>query len=109
MSWIHKFKTESIEGIRIKSGRGRKRKIGTEKEDGIKSMIQSNPNLSIDELRLKIIEKYGITPSRSTTYRLMKKLHFSYITPRPRHYKAKKSQQEDLKKKSAGEGGERPQ
>lgn len=104
MSWIRNFDAESTQGLMIKPGRGRKRKIDADLEGNISVMIKTNPNITIDELRLKIIEEYDITPSRSTVHRLMKRLSFSYITPRTRHYKAKESQQEAFKKKSAKEG-----
>jgi len=103
LSWIKSFKNESTAGLKIKPGRGPKRKIMPELEDEIKGIIQANPNITIDELRLQVIEKYKITPSRSTVYRLMKKLSFSYVTPRPRHYKAKTNLQEDFKKKYSSE------
>lgn len=100
MSWIYKFKASSTEGLKIKAGRGRKRKIPLAAEKSAKNMIEKNPTITIDEVRLKIIEKHGISPSRTTVYRLMKRLSFSYITPRPRHYKAQEDLQEDFKKNS---------
>lgn len=100
MSWIRKFEKESTQGLSIKAGRGRKTKIGAESEPEIRKMIQENPNITIDELRIKITQKFSITLGRSTAHRLMKKLSFSYITPRPRHYKSNVSLQEDFKKKS---------
>ena len=100
MSWIRKFEKESTQGLSIKAGRGRKTKIGSESEPEIRKMIQENPNITIDELRIKITQKFGVTLGRSTVHRLMKKLSFSYITPRPRHYKSNVSLQEDFKKKS---------
>mgnify|MGYP006359243439 CR=1 FL=1 len=95
MSWIHNFKAEATQGLTIKPGRGRKRKIGADKEDDIRTIIKANPNIYIDELKLKVMEKYDVTLSRSTIHRLIKRLAFSYITPRPRHHKAKEGQKED--------------
>jgi transposase len=103
MAWISKFQSELEQGLTIKSGRGRKRKIGAAAEEQIKSMIQEKPHITIQELRLKVMEKYEMDLSPSTIYRLIKRLNFSYITPRPRHYKAKQEQQEAFKKKSATE------
>lgn len=99
MSWIRSFEKESVGGLRIKPGRGRKSKMGLEIEEDVRAIIKANPNIIIDQLRLRIIEKYGINIGRSTVHRLMKKLSFSYITPRPRHYKSDKDLQEDFKKK----------
>lgn len=102
MSWIRNFEKGSIPGLSIKAGRGRKSKIAPEIQKEIREMIIANPNITIDHLKLKITEKYRIDIGRSTVHRLMKKLSFSYITPRPRHYKSDKSLQEDFKKKSSG-------
>ncbi len=103
MSWIRKFEEESIQGLGIKPGRGPKSKLSAEQQEQIREIILSNPNIAIKELRLKIIEKFGVTVGKSTVHRIMKKLNFSYITPRPRHYKADKEKQEKFKKKSATE------
>lgn len=102
MSWISSFASESIEGLKIKPGRGRKRKFPAEYQEDIHSIIKEHPNITIDELRLEIIDRYDINLGRSTVYRLMKRLSFSYITPRPRHYKSNKTLQKDFKKKSKG-------
>ena len=100
MSWIRNFEKESLDGLSIKPGRGRKSKMNDEIREDARAMIKSNPNITIDHLRLKVMEKYDISIGRSTVHRLMKNLSFSYITPRPRHYKSDKDLQEDFKKKS---------
>jgi transposase len=103
MSWIRNFENESTQGLAIKTGRGRKTKISSGSEAEIREMIKGNPNITIDELRVKIMQKFDIIIGRSTVHRLMKKLSFSYITPRPRHYKSNTNLQEDFKKKSPKE------
>lgn len=100
MSWIRNFEKESTQGLSIKPGRGRKPKLNAEIKEDIREIIKSTPNITIDHLRLKVMEKYGVSIGRSTIHRLMKKLSFSYITPRPRHYKSDKDAQEEFKKKS---------
>ena len=100
MNWIRRFEKESTEGLRIKPGRGPKPKMSSEIEEDVRAIIKANPRITIDQLRLKVMEKQGIKVGRSTIHRLMKKLSFSYITPRPRHYKSDKDQQEEFKKKS---------
>ena len=41
--------------------------------------------------------------TKSTVHRIMKKLDFSYITPRPKHYKQDPNDASEFKKKSTGE------
>lgn len=103
MNWIRKFEKESIQGLTIKPGRGPKSKISAAMREDVRETIKSNPNITIDHLRLKIIEKYAINIGRSSVHRLMKSLSFSYITPRPRHHKSDKDLQETFKKKSNGD------
>jgi transposase len=100
MCWIRSFEKESMRGLSIKPGRGRKSKMGPKIEENVHLMIKANPNITIDQLRLQVMEKYDINIGRSTIHRLMKKLLFSYITPRPRHYKSNQDLQEEFKKKS---------
>lgn len=100
MSWIRTFEKESMHGLSIKPGRGRKPKMNAEIREDVRTMIKANPNITIDHLRIKVMEKYDISIGRATVHRLMKKLSFSYITPRPCHHKSDKSLQEDFKKKS---------
>jgi len=49
-------------------------------------------------LRLRIANELLINFSKSSVHRLIKKLEFSYITPRPVHYKQDKSRHEEFKK-----------
>lgn len=99
MSWIRNFEKESVQGLSIKPGRGRKSKMSAEIKEDVRTMLKANPNITIDHLRLKVMDKYAISIGRSTVHRLIKNLSFSYITPRPRHYKSDKDLQEDFKKK----------
>jgi transposase len=102
LSWIKRFEEGSSQGLTLKPGRGRKPKLGVEREEAVRAMIKATPHITTDALKIQIQEQYGITLGHTTVYRLMKKLSFSYITPRPRHYKSNKEAQEAFKKKSPG-------
>jgi transposase len=67
----------------------------------IKEWIEANSNITARELAIQIQEKLGVEVSISSVYRTIKKLKFSYITPRPRHYKQDQSSMEEFKKKSS--------
>ncbi len=64
MSWIRNFEKESIQGLRIKPGRGPKPKVSPEVKEDARAIINSNPNITIDHLRLKIMEKYDMARSK---------------------------------------------
>ncbi len=97
--WIKAFKADSTEGLTIKKGRGRKRLLTVDQEEVIKNMILEQSSITIDELADRIEEGFSIRLGRSTVHRLMKRLRFSYMTPRQRHYKADPQKQEEFKKK----------
>jgi len=95
MSWIKAFSMESEQGLQTKSGRGRKRLINSDIEDSIRQIIHNKPDMTIEQLRHMLSEKYHVKVARMTVHRLIKRLGMSYITPRPQHYKT------DLEKQSA--------
>ena len=101
MRWIKDFDKESIDGLVVRKGRGRKRIFNKNDEDKIYKIIKNNPNITAKELK-KVIESDLLkTVGIATVYRLMRDLGFSYITPRPTHYKQDKKQADDFKKKSS--------
>ena len=69
--------------------------------DTIKKWIEKNSNITAKELVIKTQDKLGVKTSMSAIYRLMERLDFSYITPRPNHHKQQKETHEGFKKKSS--------
>lgn len=98
--WIKKFESGSVDALAAPERNGRKRIVSTEQENEIKSWIFEKHAITIDELREMIAIKLGLTLGRSTVHRLMKRLNFSYITPRPVHHKQNASTHEAFKKNS---------
>ncbi len=100
MKWIKDFDKESISGLVVRRGRGRKQIFNQDCKDKIYKIIKKNPNITAKQLQ-KIIEKNMLkVVGIATVYRLMRSLGFSYITPRKIHYKQDKKEMEDFKKKS---------
>ncbi len=100
MSWIQKFERASVQGLAIKPGRGRKRKIPEDIVADIQELLTKNPNTTIKAAQHYVKERYGLEVARMTIYRVLKGLNLSHITPRPRHVKADLEAQEAFKKKS---------
>ena len=69
----------------------------------IRLWVSKDPNITIKNVRIRIIELMGQKLSMSSVHRIMKKLNFSYITPRPRHYKKDEKLVIEFKKKSREE------
>ena len=101
MAWIKDFSEFGAEGLKLKAGRGRKSILLNEEVEKVKEWIKEDPGITINGIRLKIEEFFNKSLSMGATHNLLKKLNFSYITPRPSHYKKDDSSHEEFKKKSS--------
>ena len=97
--WIKRFSLEEVNALVNKTKKPRSplsEHLGT-----LKKWVEENSNITAKELVIKIEEKLKIQISMSSVYRVLNKLKFSYITPRPKHYKQNTNSHEELKKKSS--------
>ncbi len=101
--WIKHLKSRSIEKLKAPESRKRRTKLDNDQMENIKLWISKDPNITIKNVRIRIIELMGQKLSMSTVHRIMKKLNFSYITPRPSHYKKDEKLGVEFKKKSKEE------
>jgi transposase len=100
MRWIKFFEQGKEQGLVIKQGRGRKRLLSTEKAKAMLKIIKEKPNATTEQFMEMAKTKFNIKVSRSTMYRIIKRLGFSYITPRASHYLSNGNHKDDFKKKS---------
>ena len=101
MDWIEAFETEGIEGLKLKPGRGRNRIMTEDEVWAIHEWIKQDSQITIKAVKLKIADEFGKSLSMAATHNLMRSLNFTYITPRPKHYKQDKTAHEAFKKKSS--------
>lgn len=97
--WIRRLKNGTVDDLRNKPKKPQSPL--TMHETTIKEWIENNPNITAKELIIKIREELGITIGQTAVRRVIKKLNFSYITPRPQHHKQDKTLHEEFKKKSS--------
>lgn len=101
MRWIRKFKDGGSSSFSVAKGRGRSSKLSEMQKLEIKGYIEkTGAQLSSKKLQSYIEEKFSISISKSTSHRILQNSGFSYITPRPSHYKKDPQKQEEFKKKS---------
>lgn len=98
--WIKYVAAGTMDRLVLRAGRGRKCILSLEQKMLIKSWIENNSQITIDQVKLKIESELGIVMSRSGVHLAMKSMNLSYITPRPQHHKQDASKQEVYKKKS---------
>ena len=99
--WIKDFENNHISGLIIKQGRGRKPLLNASQEKIIEKLLTHNPTITGIEVKKAIYEQFTIDISMTSTYRLMHKLGFNYITARKKHYKQNKDATDSFKKNSS--------
>jgi transposase len=85
----------------VQEGRGRESVLSGDHKDAIKQWMIDDSQITIDKIKQRIISEFGVDVGRSTVHRTMKALDFSYITPRPKHYKQHPDALPEAKKKSS--------
>ena len=97
-SWIKRLSSGKIEDLKNKP-KSPQSPLYVH-EHTIKSWIEQNPNTTVRELLIKTKDLLGVAVGQTAMRRVIKKLKFAYITPRPLHYKQNQTSHEELKKKS---------
>ena len=78
----------------------RKSKLNKDQKLEIAALLQDyQHNWTLLKLQKLIDQKYNIKISQVAIWRMIKDFHFSYITPRKKHYLQNKEQLSDFKKK----------
>ena len=96
--WVKNFKDGGDENLEYKPGRGRKSNLTKENYNTLSNWLKVDCNLTLNKIVEKFEKECGVKTSKSAVHRAIKELNFSYITPRPQHYKQEKNEQNEFKK-----------
>lgn len=98
--WIKSLKNGSLADLSPKAKATRMLLIDDSTSKIVQKWLNKDSSLTIKKVRLRMKKEIGITASKSTVHRLMKKLGFAHITARSVHYKQDKTKLEEFKKNS---------
>lgn len=101
IEWIKALRDGGVQALTVKPGRGRKPLLSLEQEQVVKEWVENDSQITIPLLQHRLKQEFGITMARGTTHNLLKRLKYSYITPRPIHHKKSSENEEETKKKSS--------
>jgi len=106
--WVHRYNGEGLAGLSDRPrGRSRPRLTG-EQEAEIAAVVEAGPDVAVDgvvgwrrvDLKRLIGERYGVEYHERTVGKLLNRLGFCRLSPRPVHPKADPAAQEAFKKTS---------
>jgi len=75
-NWFNRYQSEGIDGLKVRSGRGRKRKLDLDNSELVKTVKSelAKENRSLKQLRKELESKYNTTISRTTLHSFLKVL-----------------------------------
>ena len=98
-SWIKHIKNDAMEKLNAPPERKKRNKLNDSQRQIILEWIKADSQLTIKAIRIKIAESFNIILGKSTVHREIKKLNYSYIKPRPQHFKQDQIKVAEFKKK----------
>jgi transposase len=114
--WVHRYEAEGLAGLHDRSRPGRPPGLSPEQEAELARIVEAGPSLEKDgvirwrriDLQKVIAETFGISLHERSVGRLLRKLRFRRLSPRPRHPKTDTVAQETFKKEFSAQVAERP-
>lgn len=104
--WVGRYRAGGIESLRPRKQPGRASRLSTEEERELERAIDAGPREGIDgrsvffgaDVRELIEREFGKVYSLSGVYKLLDRLDYSWLCPRPRNPKGDPVAQEAFKK-----------
>lgn len=107
-TWVARCNAEGLDGLKTKSGRGRKPPLTPEQEQQLKERLDAGPvpEDGVCALRGKDVQRilereFGQLRCLNAVYGLLHRLKYSSLVPRPQHPEADPAAQEEFKKNLA--------
>lgn len=111
--WVYRFNEHGLDGLKDRRGRAARPVLSVEQEEQMRKRLDVEPTqkdrvCSLRGLDVQSIleNEFGVRRSLSTVYDLLHALGYSYLRPRPKHYKSDPKAQEAFKRELPDRLGE---
>jgi transposase len=106
--WVHRYNAEGVAGLSDRQRSGRPPRLTAAQEREVASIVESGPELAIHgvvrwrciDLQKVIADRFEVALAERSVAKLLKKLRFVRLSPRPYHPKKDADAQETFKKTS---------
>ncbi len=103
--WVHRYEAEGLAGLFDRPRSGRPAGLTVEQESALACIVEAGPELAKHgvvrwrrvDLQKVIAEKFAVSLHERSVGRLLRKLRFRRLSPRPRHPEADQAAQETFK------------
>jgi transposase len=93
--WVRRFNASGLDGLEDRFGGGRETPLTAEQQQQFCQRLENGPTPEDGVCSLRgadfqdiLAREFGVVRSLSTVYKLLHRLGYSYLRPRPRHRKA---------------------
>jgi transposase len=105
--WVKRYRTGGIDSLRARKQPGRTARLTPEESRQLKQELDAGPQRGVDrrcvffgeDIRQLIQRRFGKVYSLPGTYKLLHRLDYRWLCPRPRHPKGDLAEQDAFKKK----------
>lgn len=104
--WLLRFLSGGIDGLRAKAGKGRKRKLSSEREEEFRQQVEQlqesleGGRVRGQDVQVLLKEKFCIDHALPSVYHVLERCGLSWISARSKHPKSNPEVQEEFKKNS---------
>ena len=106
--WVHRYNAEGIEGLCDRRRPGRPPQLSAAQLAELAGLVEAGPDPAVHgvvrwrcvDLQRQIEARFGVEISERHVGRILKRLHFTRLSVRPRHPKTDEAAQQAFKKTS---------
>lgn len=106
-SWVRRYNREGLSGLADRPGRGPKASLTSEEAQRLRSRLDAGPapgdgvcTLRGQDVQRILAEEFGKLHKLGAVYKLLHRLGYASLAPRPQHRRADPAAQETFKKSS---------